>query len=54
MVHFWNRQPNDENWKQIFEDVFDVSVERFYAQGRREALNKLRISAMGDLKDIQF
>jgi hypothetical protein len=54
MVDFWKRQPNDENWKQIFEDMFDVSVERFYAQGRRQALNKLRISAMGDLKDIQF
>jgi hypothetical protein len=54
MVDFWKRQPNDENWKQIFEDVFDVSVERFYAQGRRQALNKLRISAMGDLRDIQF
>ena len=54
MVDFWKRQPNDENWKQIFEDVFDVSVERFYAQGRRQALSKLRISAMGDLRDIQF
>ena len=54
MVEFWKRHPNDENWKQIFEDVFEVSVERFYAEGRRAALNKLRISAMGDLKDIQF
>lgn len=54
IVDFWKRQPNDKNWKQIFEEVFDVSVEQFYAQGQQEALNKLRISTMGNLKDIKF
>ena len=54
IVDFWKRKPNDKNWKQIFEDVFDMSVEKFYAQGQRAALKKLRISTMGKLKDIQF
>lgn len=30
MVDFWKRQPNDENWKEIFKDVFEFSVEQFY------------------------
>jgi len=54
IVDLWKRKPHDENWKQIFEDVFDVSVEQFYAQGQQAALKKLRISTMGSLKDIQF
>ena len=54
MVDFWKRQPNDENWKEIFEDVFEFSVERFYAEGKRASLDDLSLSDMGDLRRIRF
>jgi hypothetical protein len=54
MVDFWKRQPNDENWKAIFEDVFELSVERFYAEGKRVPLKDLSLADMGDLRHIRF
>jgi hypothetical protein len=54
MVDFWKRKPNDENWKEVFEEVFELSVERFYAEGKRASLEDLSLSAMGDLRRIRF
>jgi hypothetical protein len=54
MVDFWKRQPTDENWKKIFEEVFEIGVERFYAEGKRASLKDLSLSDMGDLRRIRF
>jgi hypothetical protein len=54
MIVFWKRQPTGENWKQIFEDVFEISASRFYEKGERVSLADLRVSEMGDLKRIRF
>jgi hypothetical protein len=54
MVDFWKRQPTDENWKQIFEEVFEISVARFYEKGKGAPLTSLRVSDMGELGRILF
>ena len=54
MVDFWKRQPTDKNWKQLFEEVFEFSVEQLYAEGRRTPFSSLRISDMGDVRQIRF
>ena len=54
MVDFWKRQPNNENWKQVFEEVFKISVAQFYEDGKRVPLASLSVSDMGNLKRIRF
>ena len=54
MVDYWKRQPTDENWKALFEEVFEISVEEFYDEGKRASLKDLSLSAMGDLRRIRF
>ena len=54
MVDFWKRQPTDENWKALFEEVFEISVEQFYAKGKRASLNDLSLADIGDLRRIRF
>ncbi len=54
VVDFWKRKPTDKNWKKIFEEVFGLSVEQFYAEGKRTRLKDLSLSDMGDLQRIRF
>ncbi|MDA7510123.1 hypothetical protein N8612_00470 [Verrucomicrobia bacterium] len=54
MVDFWKRQPSDENWKQIFEEIFGISVERFYEEGKGVPPSSLRVSDMGELGGGRF
>ena len=54
MVDYWKRQPTDEKWKALFEEVFEISVEEFYAEGKRASLKDMSLSAMGNLRRIRF
>ena len=54
MLDFWKRQPNNTNWKQLFEELFHVSVEQFYREGQHVSPETLDLSRMGNLHQMRF
>ena len=54
MIDFWKRHPTDQNWKNLFAETFEISVEEFYQAGKSAEFEQLSLEKMGRLTEIHW